>query len=134
MSALLELADRIEAAEGPDADLFWEAWRTCFPKPSEIWAVLGETWTDEYTDWQERQMFWSCFIDADAWLDAALTLVPEGWTDVRQHQSRMTDGSVRCYAAIEFDLSDMCLTAEGMAAATPALALCAAALRARAAQ
>lgn len=63
-------------------------------------------------------------------IDAAMTLVPEGWTDVRIGYHRMTDGSVRAHAEIEFDVSDMSLTNEGRAA-TPALALTAAALRAR---
>lgn len=69
-------------------------------------------------------------LDAEAYLSAAEMLVPEGWTDVRNYHRKMSDGSLHAYAEIGFDHLDMCLTAEGRAA-TPALALAAASLRAK---
>lgn len=61
-------------------------------------------------------------------LDAAMSLVPEGWRSINQEQQKMEDGSIRCWASID------AWPASPKRCATPALALCAAALRARAAQ
>jgi len=60
-------------------------------------------------------------------IDAAMSLVPEGWQDVRQHHHVMTDGSIRSYAEIETAAG----TFNAGPTATPALALCVAALKAQ---
>jgi hypothetical protein len=98
------LAERVEQATGPDRDL-----------DRDIAAVIlsydrADTLLPLYT----------------ASLDAAMTLVPEGWEEIRQEQVRMTDGTVRCWASV--GSVDAAMTKR---CATPALALCAAALRAR---
>lgn len=67
MSALIELAERCEAATGPDREL-----------DAEIRAVFGHHW-DYAADWGSRE---NCRPVARAYtgsLDAALMLVPEGW-------------------------------------------------------
>jgi hypothetical protein len=48
------------------------------PKP-EIWAVPYETPTPEYEAWNAKGWRFGDFLEAEAYVDAALMLVPEGW-------------------------------------------------------
>lgn len=114
-AALLALAERCEAATGPDRELD----RLLIPPelhgtPAPYWSVndCGDAVPANFT----------------ASIDAALTLVPEGWERIQQEQVRMSDGSIRCWASVDS------WPASPKRCATPALAICAAALRARAAQ
>jgi hypothetical protein len=126
-ATLLALADRCEQATGPDW-LF----------NAEIAFTQGYNLVQLYPErrqwWRRpdgRRVSYSAHGDNPppytASLDAAVTLVPDGWgyemrrgySGARRALCRMWDGSG--------------IWIDGTVAATPALALCAAALRARAA-
>jgi hypothetical protein len=121
MSGLIELAARVEAAEGPDRELDALIYRALAGFPTEHWFRYGET---HLTD--ERVPF------VTASLDAAMTLVPEGvgdgitaeWNVERWASNGVYPEHVRATAWV--------CGARRAYAATPALALVAAALRARA--
>lgn len=104
MSALLELADRCEAATGPDRELDAEIHDAVFPITLELPRYPRYTVS----------------------LDAAITLVPERW-----HWSVYdTNGVDKAAAQLEPPEYSFCpINGE---AKTPALSFCAAALRARA--
>jgi hypothetical protein len=100
-----ELAERCEKATGPDRDLDAEIDKAIHPD-----------------DWTDGLWFDPSRHDLPAYtasLDAAMSLVPEGMLWLAGYA---VDG--RAIATVDFD--------HQRAAATPALALCAAALRARA--
>lgn len=129
---LNELADRCEAAEGPDRELdcliavHALGWLT---QPNKGWPEKtdygylndegGETWPGHGGDQLVRHF--------TASLDAAMTLVPMG---LMVAAVRFSNGSGR---ANIHDGQDAGGQGIDVCAATPALALCAAALRARAA-
>lgn len=72
--------------------------------------------------WSAKCSLFDGFLDAFAWESAAMTLVPDGWgLKVRRWSADMT-GAAGCYPPG--------CAGEWINAATPALALCAAALRA----
>lgn len=98
---LIELAERAEQATGPDSAMDFDIARTIADLSGSNQPILAYT----------------------ASLDAAMTLVPEGWfwTGGRDREGR---------GAMAVVSQDDCLVPA--VAATPALALCAAALRARA--
>jgi hypothetical protein len=119
------LAERIEAGTAEEQiDLITEAFRAISPKPTNIWVTDNAgPWTDEYSDWNDRQWRFFGMLEAEAWESAAMTLVPE------PHSFAVgLDGSG---AGASVFTSSMAML-KG-AAATPALALTAACLRARAA-
>jgi hypothetical protein len=66
---LTALADRVEAAKGPDRELFLEAWRAVNPRSA---------FASGYASDVRRGRFLQ-LCDMGAWLDAAMSLVPEGW-------------------------------------------------------
>lgn len=117
MTDRLELAERVEAASGPDREL-----------DALIHEVFGLPFEMEY--WSEAdttpQRNLSKVPHYTASLDAAMTLVPDGWNwgVWMRHDWREQNAQVWHPAR---DAS----TLHGYAA-TPALALCAASLRARA--
>lgn len=118
MTRLVELAELCEKASGPDRELYAMIYDAvyggeCLYDPKwETWITPGGMNVPAFT----------------ASLDAALTLVPEGWDwasgsgQFGGHAFMRRVTSVGEPPAISSD------------AATPALALCAAALRARATQ
>lgn len=115
-----DLIERIEAASGPDREL-----------DHEIYEYLGSpvvrmvSATTHGTD----LVNWAPFYTAS--VDAALTLVPEGFEWSLEYQAgHHVSSDVECMIAIA-KLGDPCRDWEATAA-TPALALCAAALKARA--
>jgi len=126
MSDLLELAKRCEAATGPDREL-----------DAEIARALGhkiKPQTSNYTmemfyaiEWQAPHPYAGMKEPCPAWtasLDAALTLVPKGWT-------RSVDATApECGIKVELYPP----TGGGVSSdhAEEPLATCAAALRARA--
>jgi len=128
MGELNALADRCEAATENDRELFKDAFHECFPEPARIWVTdnTGD-WTEEYTEWQARQSRFYELLDAGGLLDAAMTLVPEGWRPIIDTASEEGAALVDLWA-----LSAISPQPERRhsKAATPALALCAAALRA----
>lgn len=118
MSALLQLAKRVEAATGPDRLTDAEIYVDLDAKLENLdaLAINGEvgSWVPAYT----------------ASLDAAMTLVPGGWdwsTGTGRQRGWATLGLP---SASPFGSSDDEVCCDD--AATPALALCAASLRAHA--
>lgn len=111
MTDMNELAAKVESADGPDRVLDYLIFAaTLPPNYAYLWDPADSN--HRYT----------------ASLDAAMTLVPEGWAWM-----------VGCAAGVRFcatimptDESGIEADAIDMFAATPALALCAAALRSRA--
>jgi hypothetical protein len=106
-TTFLALAERCEQAAGPDAGLDLAIWKALsempgFKHPSPIWR-----------------------FDVTGSLDAAVTLVPEGWT-----WARFNSGAVECMTLNGPGGSILFERGQGT---STALALCAAALRARAA-
>jgi hypothetical protein len=113
MTNLLELADRVESGEGADRELELQIWRIFDPRASET-EVPGRAplpWLYCYT----------------ASLDAALKLVPEGcWAEGSLGRHDSTRSSIEIHAPMTYNPIGR---AE---ASTPARALTAACLRARA--
>src|SRR6185437_4519540 len=122
-SALLELASRCEAATGPDRDLDW--------------AITQVRHPSENPHPRNQELFLLCdghFRRSDfnytASLDAAMSLVPEGWdTQLRTHVT--TDGTAMAVltdkAWFDEEPHGSLIQAD---AGTASLALTAAALRA----
>jgi hypothetical protein len=130
--ALLALAARVEAASADDEELFRDVFRTVFPKPERVWVTDNNgRWTPEYAAWSNLQDIFYEFVEVGAFLDAAMTLVPEGAGGDLLHviPERLFDG--KGYATLADTLTGQQWRAN---AATPALALTAACLRARAQQ
>jgi hypothetical protein len=116
MTTLTELADRVERAEGPDRELDWD-----------IAEAVHLTTRNEWGD--------SVFITRNsgyrppfftASLDAAMTLVPEGWAATTVRFSIGTGKAILWRDSWE----ETHRAIDGISADTPALALTAAALRA----
>lgn len=106
-----DLIARVEAAEGPSFSLFAEAFEAMHGGRS----ALGRKWSE-----------FCALIEAEAWLDAAMTLVPVGF-----HAS-INIGRVNIVVLTGESDDPMSAPPDYEAtAATPALALCAAALKAR---
>jgi hypothetical protein len=126
-TTLLALAERCEQAAGPDRALDAEI----------LCAIHGFTIHKDSNPASGYFSFWegepekSRCVNSSSWdrvtgsLDAAVTLVPEGWTWARFH-----GGVVECMTLNGPGNSILFERGEGISAA---LALCAAALRARAA-
>jgi hypothetical protein len=147
VTALLELAERCEQATANDAELFEDAYRAIFPKPKRIWVTdnTGD-WTQEYSAWSERSWKHSDLLDAAGFLDAAIMLIPEGWRWVMREAApdRRNKGERGFFARLETRDFESVTWGKGSDwitdriagqdvfcwAATPALAVCAAALRA----
>lgn len=107
---LMALAERVEALTGPDREV--DALIAGTEAATAIWHSEDET--PLYT----------------ASLDAAMTLVPEGWYVHRLHQWVADNFTWSCDLAKKDMRLARPVSVEDCA--TPALALCAAALRARA--
>lgn len=126
-ATLLAFAERCEQAAGPDREL-----------DAEISVAVGrhETHVERRCCGTTKLLPWrgdgtgSYNIDCrpyTASLDAAVTLVPDGWGyELRQGYSGYRKPVCRTWNGLG-------IWNDGPAASTPALALCAAALRARAA-
>ncbi|AJA07485.1 hypothetical protein SKP52_02775 [Sphingopyxis fribergensis] len=119
------LIERIEAATGDDPELFWDVQRIVNPDPPTIWKnEQREVWTPEYAAYIACWHRFGDLIDAVAYTDAAITVIPDGWTLF--HLGGPFNDSP-CHATVGGgNPVGLC---EGTAA-TPALALCAASLRA----
>ena len=128
-TALLALAERCEQAAGPERELDAEIALACgivtsrecdffYGHKDHSVMVLERDYYDHDRNAPALPYF-------TASLDAAVTLVPEGWTWGRFHS-----GTVECMTLNGPDNSILVERGEGI---STALALCAAALRARAA-
>lgn len=121
MSDLMELAAKIEAAAGPDRELDKAIALALFDREeADVPGFIHAGAREAYVDLLERTVTGARFT---ASLDAAMTLVPEAAGFSVQHMGHPCLAFVQMPGHAEVS-SD---------AATPALALCAAALRARAA-
>jgi len=113
-----KLSARVEALEGPDREADAEIARACGAEygPKSGWCdnESGDYWTVE-----------NCALHYTASLDVAMSLVPEGYG----YEVRSMDGLERHIAGCFFD--DTGEPDFWAQAATPAIALCAAALKAR---
>jgi len=113
VAALNALAERCEAATGADRELFEQAWLAVFIRTGGDLNIAN--WPASL---KERWDRFSALLDAGAYLDAAMTLVPEGW-------SRRTEN----WNGVESAKLQRGATVVSSEAATPALALTAACLR-----
>lgn len=121
-ATLLALAERCEAATGPDRELDGDIWRTVNGWSEGDGAIMCGTWHRRDPD---DTVAFEPPPESTASLDAAKTLVPEGWFWALVMR--------RCGAGF----SACCVREGGLSwhdASTPALALCSARLRALAAQ
>ena len=128
---LLALAERVEALNGPDMEIFYKVRDALWPYDP---ATPIE---DQLPALLARQQF-DRFVHGGAWLDASMTLVPEGWNWMAGERDQ---GRPRAYVNNGKRLTIRSGLRNGLrsnpeaiwcevVAATPALALCAAALRA----
>lgn len=113
---LLELAEKVAAASENDVELFSEAYE----------AVFGNSPVVEYRQPNGyRGTTFVRLLEVEAFLDAALLLVPEGWEFyLERNGAALWDGRESSHRRPIFRAH----------AATPALALTAASLKARALQ
>ena len=116
-TTLLALADRCEAASGPDRQLDAEiAFATGWRLRDAVWRPPGGEWGAELPPFT-------------AMIDAALTLVPAGWDWRVEVERSRRPGAICCQHEAWRRFPGVTM----YGAATPALALCTAALRAQAA-
>lgn len=140
---LRELASRVEQASGPDRALMCAAYKAAFPEVSSgTWGAIDA--------WDKGYDRFCAMLDAGAHLDAAMLLVPEGlqlaiytgWPLTAGFPEQpdggwiITDDMprgcwVRTYGAEDPEMEGATRNVHGTGR-TPALALCAAALKARA--
>lgn len=132
MGDLLKLAERVEAASGPDRELFCAIAIASGLIPDNAWPH------SDGTHWWANGKEWGRIPDYFASLDAAMSLVPEGWTvanigqgDNKRWHVELRRGYRTSYGAV--------IIAPGAnesyklnGAPSPALALTAACLKARA--
>lgn len=120
----MTLEERIEAAEGPSRDLDVEIAKAVGAKHGAIESVDLEARSVYYID--------ECALSYTASIDAAMTLVPEGWEWCMFSRNNDEEGSKpSAELAPTTEVWKNGKSAQIAFAATPALALCAAALRAR---
>jgi hypothetical protein len=131
---LLELAERVEALTGPCRETFLEVFAVCHPEPA---PGCEPVWREEnpkqpiYHAWKTRQVAFLKFVNAEAWLDAAMTLVPEGWMMVGLSERNCRQPQWRWKAELWHPEADANVRGIARKFDHPALALTAAALRAR---
>lgn len=133
MSEELRLAELCERAEGPDRKLGREVLLACGWTKSQRGHFLGPLY-----QWHAPSPSRTTFdddhfarYDPTSSLDAAMTLVPEGWVlSFLSLNNARTTWTAMCWVTDAWtELGEGAPSGE---AATPALALCAAALKARA--
>lgn len=117
MRDLIELAERCEAADGNSDTLFMTAFEAIFGGRKS----LGLKWARFCT-----------MLDAEAYESAALMLVPDGaGLTIDRYWIANADGPVWSASVVQGGIpTDPRREAEAFNAATPALAICAASLRA----
>lgn len=120
--ALLALAARVEAATGPNRELFIEAWMLITGR------LFPERSIDDIRALPSFRRF-DALLRADGWLDAALSQMPEGW-HVSNLTERNEDNQPHCCLT---ENDDPCSDVAGNGL-NMALSLLAACLRARATQ
>jgi len=137
VNVLLELAARCEALGEPDRDLFRDAFDVCFPRPKAMrktgFEHIGDglgPYTNEYRAYGDMQGQFNAFLSCQAWIDAAMMLVPAKYGQYEVYAPDYNTLGWTVHLAWDRNLH---LESQSGFAASYALALCAAALRARAA-
>jgi hypothetical protein len=130
-TALADLAVRCEQATGPDLALDLVIAANCHPDGKTMVGWDYEEWTRHIA----KHPFDTWVPRYTASLDAAMTLVPEGCIWEVGHKVNYpappTEPNRAHYAFVNVGKPGAIKSFNGKAFATPALALCAAALRAR---
>lgn len=125
MTDLNTLASMVEAATGPDRALMCAAFKAAFPEVSAgAWDAI-DTWDAAYDRF-------CAMLDVGAHESAAMTLVDSNWFCRVGNDGEGADPSLY-RADIGHSTPDQIIAFTRVTAATPALALTAASLRARAA-
>lgn len=119
-----ELIAKLEKASEPDRGLFWDCFDAC-------WADGRE---------HEFWMRFSKLVEYEAWTDAALTILPEGWHWSLKHDRDCAPPNDKAHAIVSLvswdkrdDEAEFYKSSEALHR-HPAIALCIAAIRARAEQ
>ena len=125
------LIERIESAAGADQrELLIEAFEAIFPTPvSSSYDPVTQEWFGP-AQWHELADRFYAMLDAEAYESAALMLVPEGAFWCLGHEGDCEAPSEFKARLIVPKLGSVDLRRQSIAA-TPALAICAAALKAR---
>lgn len=143
--ALLELAARVEAATGPDREIDAGVWWRVFGSHADTDADLRPQFEADPAKAMDRwcgkgwrtELTWAFPARYTASLDAAMTLVPKGWFWMAGNRDRLTPRAYVENGKAAFVGAGTRRNPERLwfevTAATSALALTAAALRARAA-
>lgn len=134
-ATLLALAERCETAEGPDRELEYAIFRALHPKyAGPEWKPYagGLRHVGDSSDARSLPPPHLTPSRFTASLDTAVTLVPEGWKWTLH--SADAAGPPCAYCVPDMGRLPWPLWVNDITAATPTLALCAAALRARAAE
>lgn len=111
------LIEKLERADGPNYDLMLLAFKECNPV-SMCWDF------DEGQAYEQKKSRFVELLLVEAWEQAALTLVPDGWDEYWQ---------MNCngYHEATFNNHTIKRTAFGHSDASQAIAICIAALKAR---
>jgi hypothetical protein len=138
----LELAERCEKATGPQRELDVAIAIECGPAAKRLESLMAgspHNTVAEIAKEADRESPLVCIPSYTASLDAALTLVPEGWFvhSITEFNQRTWEVSLRGPDELRFAKgpeawANSRTKGNERGVATPALALCAAALRARA--
>lgn len=135
---LLALADRAEAATGPDRELDALIASIARIGTEHEWAYKYPTWVASKDGRVHLEKNGPSFAAAPYTrsLDAAMTLVPEGWGWLvsQPNAKAIASGLLKERTPVMGEVQYGIDHRYTVAAATPSLSLCAAALRARAAQ
>lgn len=121
---LLRLAERVEKVQGPDRAVDGLIFKAVFEKPGDHWEEIGDTW--HLRDDEDHCAFEPPPRYTDS-LDFAMSLIGDNWWNVEAGHDRSFFAKVLPWAID-------CRGGAASNAATPALALTAAALLALAAQ
>jgi len=134
MTTILELAERLERADGPDrgldveiavaVDWRWDGWEEGESTARGQADARGIDWLAERATSGMNSM-WRGIPAYTTSLDAAMTLAPEGWSYI--DFLRYADGTIEC----TLEAAGLKTPGATGAGRSQAIALCAAALRAR---
>jgi hypothetical protein len=131
MSDSAALIAKLEAATEPTRELMCDAFAICYPDTPLPERGASHTETAAWNHWLDRRFRFGHLINAQAWTDAALMLVPPGysWALIKEH----AHGETCTHRATLYAPTSWRATAQERHPHHIALAIAIAALRARAA-